>query len=62
MKGLFSYISSVRQKAMASFHRTDALKATSDARRKRWSEVIAEHQKPLRPQKDSEETTTLPHA
>jgi hypothetical protein len=57
MKGLFPYISSFRQRAMALLHRTDPLKASSDERRDRWSQVIAEHQKPLKPQKDSEKTT-----
>lgn len=61
MKSLFPYISSFRQRAMAIFHRTDALKASSNERRQRWDEVIAEHQKPLGPQKDSEKTT-LPQA
>jgi hypothetical protein len=57
MKGLFPYISSFRQRAVAVFHRTDPLKATSDERQARWSEVIAEHQKPLKPQKDSAKIT-----
>ena len=61
MKSLFPYISSFRQSAIALFHRTDALMASSDERRQRWGEVIAEHQKPLQPQKDSEKTT-LPQA
>lgn len=61
MKSLFPYISSFRQRAMALFHRTDPLKAASDERRESWSQVIAEHQKPLTPQKDSEKTT-LPQA
>ena len=61
MKSLIPYISSFRQRAVAFLHRTDALKATSDERRQRWSEVIAEHQKPLNLQKDSEKTT-LPQA
>jgi hypothetical protein len=61
MKGLFPYISSFRQRAMALLHRTDPLKASSDERRDRWSQIIAEHQKPLKPQKDSEKTT-LPQA
>ena len=59
MKGLIPYISRFRQRAMAAFHRTDPLKATSDERQKRWSEVIAEHRKPFQPKKDSE-TTPLP--
>ena len=61
MKGLFPYISSLRQRATAFFHRTDPLKATSDERRQRWDQVIAEHQNPLKPQKDSEKAT-LPQA
>jgi hypothetical protein len=61
MKGLFPYISSFRQRAMALLHRTDPLKASSDERRDRWSQIIAEHQKPLKPQKDSEKMT-LPQA
>ena len=61
MKALFPYISSFRQRATALFHRTDRVKATSDERRQRWTEVIAEHQHPLKPPKDSEKTT-LPQA
>jgi hypothetical protein len=61
MKTLLPYISSFRQKAIALFHRTDPLKASADERRQRWDEVIAGHQKPLNPQKDSEKTT-LPQA
>jgi hypothetical protein len=61
MRGLFPYVSSFRQRAIALFHRTDGLKAASDERRERWTQVIAEHQKPLEPQKDSEKTN-LPQA
>jgi hypothetical protein len=57
MKSLLPYLSSFRQRAVAVFQRTDPLKAAADERRERWSEVIAEHQKPLKPQKDSEKTT-----
>jgi hypothetical protein len=60
MKGLFPYISSFRQRATALFHRTDRLKVNSDERGQRWAQVIAEHQQPLKPQKDSERT--LPQA
>jgi hypothetical protein len=56
MKGLFPYFSLFRQRATALFHRTDPLRATSDERRERWSQVIAEHQKPLKSQKDPEKT------
>ena len=61
MKSLLPYISSFRQRALSRFHRTDPLKAISTERRERWSQVIAEHQTPLNPQKDSE-GTTLPQA
>jgi hypothetical protein len=61
MKGLFPDISSFRQRATALFHRADRLKATSDERRQRWTEVIADHQQPLKAQKDSAKTT-LPQA
>jgi hypothetical protein len=61
MKSLFPYILSFRQRAIARFHRTDPLKATSDERRQRWGQVIAEHLKPMQPQKDSEKTA-LPQA
>jgi hypothetical protein len=57
MKSLIPYISSFRQRATALFHRTDPLKATTDERRQRWTQVITEHRKPLEPQKDSEKTT-----
>ena len=56
MKSLFSYVSSARQKAVALFHRTDQLKADAAERRRGWNEVIAEHQKPLEPPKDSGKT------
>ena len=61
MRSLFPYISSFRQRATALFHRTDKLKTASDERRERWTQVIAEHQKPLEPPKDSEKTR-LPNA
>jgi hypothetical protein len=61
MKSLLPYISSFRQRGTALFHRTDALKAASDERRERWTQVIAEHQKPLEQQKDAEKTS-LPQA
>jgi hypothetical protein len=61
MKGLFSYVSSFRQRAVALFHRTDQLKAASAERQDRWNEVIAEHQKPLERQQGSGQTN-LPQA
>jgi hypothetical protein len=57
MKGLFSHVSSFRQRAVALFHRTDQLRSDSAERRERWNQVIAEHQKPLESPKDSEKTT-----
>jgi hypothetical protein len=57
MKSLSSYVSSMRQKAVALFHRTDQLKADADERRRGWNQVIAEHQKPLETPRDSEKTT-----
>jgi hypothetical protein len=53
MTGLFSYVSSLRQRARALLHRNDQLKVDSAERRDRWNEVIAEHQKPLDPQKSA---------
>jgi hypothetical protein len=44
-------VSFFHQRALARFHRTDQLKADSAERRERWNQVIAEHQKPLDPQK-----------
>jgi hypothetical protein len=61
MKSLIPYISSFRQRATALFHRTDRVEAASAERRQRWTQVIAEHQKPLKPQEDSEKTS-LPQA
>lgn len=61
MKGLFPYVSSFRQRATALFQRSDGVKAASDERRERWAQVIAEHQKPLESQTDSEKTN-LPQA
>ena len=61
MKGLFPYLSSFRQRTVALFHRADPLKAASDERRQRWTQVIAEHQQPLKPQTDSEKPA-LPQA
>lgn len=61
MKGLFCYVSSLRQKAIAHFHRADPLKAVSAERRQRWAQVITAHGKPVEPQKDPEKAT-LPQA
>jgi hypothetical protein len=57
MTSLYSYVSLIRQRAAALFHRADHLEADSAERQRRWNEVIAEHQKPLEPPKDSGKTT-----
>jgi hypothetical protein len=49
MKALLSYVSALRQRAVALLHRHDQVKADDAQRRDRWNEVIAEHQKPLGP-------------
>jgi hypothetical protein len=59
MKSLSSYVSALRQRAVALFHRPEQL-ADSDARRRGWNQVIAEHQKPLEPPKDSGKTAPTP--
>jgi hypothetical protein len=51
MKNLFSYVASFRQRVVARFHRTDQLQTDAAERRERWNQAIAEHQKPLGPQK-----------
>jgi hypothetical protein len=57
MKPLSSYVSSVRQRAAALFHRSDQLKSDSTERRQAWNRVIAEHQKPLEPAAESGKIT-----
>jgi hypothetical protein len=57
MKSLSSYVSSVRQKAVALFHRADQLESDSAERRRAWDQVIAEHRKPLDPPRDSGKIT-----
>jgi hypothetical protein len=57
MKSLLPYVCFFRQRATALFHRADRLNAVAAERRERWNDVIAEHQKPLKPQKHSEKTT-----
>ena len=61
MKSVFPDISSFRQRATALFHRPDRVEAVSAERRQRLTQVIAEHQKPLKPQEDSKQTA-LPQA
>jgi hypothetical protein len=46
MKALLSCVSTIRQRALALLHRRDQVKVDAAQRRERWSEVIAEHQKP----------------
>jgi hypothetical protein len=60
MRSLSSYVSALRQRAIALFHRTDHLSSDSDERRRGWNQVIAEHQKPLEPPKDPGKTTLMP--
>jgi len=52
MKTLYSYVTSVRQRAVALFHRADHLKTDAVERQRRWNEAFAEHQKPLEKPKD----------
>ena len=47
MQALFSPVSFLRQRVSTLLHRKDQLKANAAARRERWNQVIAEHQKPL---------------
>jgi hypothetical protein len=57
MRSLYSYVSSVRQRAAALFHRSNHLETDAAERQRRWKQVIAAPQKPLEPPKDSGETT-----
>lgn len=58
IQAMFSRVSSIRQRAVALFHRNDQLKADSAERRERWNQVIAEHQKPLDQQKSTSASST----
>jgi hypothetical protein len=58
IQAMFSRVSSIRQRAVALFHRNDQLKADSAERRERWNQVIAEHQKPLDQQKSTSTSST----
>jgi hypothetical protein len=49
IRTLFSRVSFFRQRAQALFHRSDALEAESAERRERWNQVIANHQRGLKP-------------
>jgi len=57
LKSLCAYVSSVRQKALALFNRTDQLKSDAAERQRGWNQVIAEHQKPPKQPRDSGKTT-----
>ena len=57
LKALLSRVPFLRHHAPTLSRRKDQLKADSAERRERWNQVIAEHQKPLEPPKDSGETT-----
>jgi len=54
LKALLSRVPFFRQRPSALSHRDDQIKVDSAERRKGWNQVIAEHQKPLGPQKDKE--------
>jgi hypothetical protein len=56
LHNLFSHVSFFRQRALALFHRSDALEAEAAERRERWNQVIAEHQRGLRPVRPREES------
>lgn len=53
LRGLFSRLSFLRRRGPALSHRSDQLKSDSDRRRERWTQVIAEHQKPRGPHTDT---------
>lgn len=46
---LISRVSMLRQRALAIFHRSDALKAESAERRARWNTAITEHKQGQQP-------------
>jgi hypothetical protein len=60
IQALFSNVSSLGQRAWAVFHRTDPLAADAAARRERWKQVIAEHQKPPAQPKSTPTAPTSP--
>ena len=57
MKSLSSYVSSVRQRAAALFHRNDQIKSDAAERQRGWDQVIANHRRPLDPPKDPGKVT-----
>jgi hypothetical protein len=57
MRSLRSYVSVVRQRAVALFRRADQPDSGSAERRRAWSQAIAEHRKPPERAQDPEGTT-----
>jgi hypothetical protein len=49
IRSLLSHVSLFRQRAFALLHRSDPLQAEAAERRERWNQVIAEHQRGLKP-------------
>jgi len=49
MKVLISRVSTLRQRALAVFHRSDPLEAESAERRARWNTAISEHKQGQQP-------------
>jgi len=49
MQALISRVSTLRQRALAIFHRSDALKAESAERRAKWNAAISEHKQGQQP-------------
>jgi hypothetical protein len=54
MRALVCYVTTLRQRALALFHRTAPLNSEAADRRERWNQAIAEHKKPLESRKESE--------
>lgn len=57
LRALFSRVSFLRRRAATLSHRNDQLKSDSDKRRERWNQVIADHQKPPAPHKNTSKAT-----
>ena len=49
LRALFSRVSFLRRRELTLSHRDDEQKTDSAERRKRWNQVIAEHQNPRDP-------------
>ena len=54
MRALLSYVSMLRQRTLALFHRAAPVSSDALDRRERWNQAIAEHKKPLGSRKESE--------